>query len=333
MKKLVCKKPKDLALIDIETDAVPEGWVPLDIACVGICGTDYHIYLGNQPFLKYPRVMGHEVSAWVSREYRGDNFKSGDLLILNPYFACDDCHACKNQKPNCCENVEVFGVHRDGAMAEKFAAPPQNLISAEGLTPEQAAMVEFLAIGCHGVARSSVSPGSKALIVGAGPIGLAAAIFARLGGCHVTMLDVSAKKATLLKQKFGLHVVHPSDHQTMQSLQDKCDHVFDATGNINAMNSGLKFVNNGGTYTLLSIVQQELRFPDPEFHKKEVTLFASRNANRTDFTRVIKAIRDGEIDTYAIATHRTNLENAALDINRWAGSRDDVIKAIIEVTA
>ena len=84
---------------------------------------------------------------------------------------------------------------------------------------------------------------------------------------------------------------------------------------------------------MLSIVQQELRFPDPEFHKKEVTLFASRNANRSDFESVIKEIKDGEIDTDAIATHRTNLENAAVDINGWAGSRDDVIKAIIEVTA
>lgn len=333
MKKLVCKNPKDLALIDVEADAVPEGWVPLDIARVGICGTDYHIYSGNQPFLKYPRVMGHEVSAWVSDEYCGTDFKIGDLLILNPYFACNGCHACKNQKPNCCENVEVFGVHRDGAMAEKFSAPPQNLISADGLTPDQAAMVEFLAIGCHGVARTSVTPGAKTLIVGSGPIGLAAAIFARLSGSHVTMLDVSTKKSEMLGRKFDLRVVHPSDDKTMQSLQDKFDHVFDATGNINAMNSGLKFVSHGGTYTLLSIVQQELQFPDPEFHKKEVTLFASRNANRSDFARVIKAIKDGDIDTDVIATHRTNLNNAATDIHKWAAEREAVIKAIIEINA
>lgn len=333
MKTLVCKHPDNLTLVDLEADAVPEGWVPLDIARVGICGTDYHIYSGNQPFLEYPRVMGHEVSAWVSREYSGPDYQPGDLLILNPYLACDDCHACKNKKPNCCENVEVFGVHRDGAMAEKFSAPPQNLISADGLTPDQAAMVEFLAIGCHGVARTSVTPGARALIVGAGPIGLATGIFARLSGCRVTMLDVSATKATLLRQKFDLHVVHPSDHQTMQTLEDDCDHVFDATGNINAMNSGLKFVSHGGTYTLLSIVQQDLQFPDPEFHKKEVTLFASRNANRSDFTRVITAIKDGVIDTDAIATHRTNLANAATDIHNWASERESVIKAIIEVAA
>lgn len=333
MKKLVCKHPKTLAIIDVETSAVPEGWVQLNIARVGLCGTDYHIFLGNQPFLEYPRVMGHEVSAWVSEEYNGKDYQPGDLLILIPYFACDDCHSCNNGKPNCCENIQVFGVHRDGAMSEKFSAPPQNLISAQGLTPDQASMVEFLAIGFHGVARTPVASGANALIVGAGPIGLAAALFARLRGCNVTMLDVSAKKAALLESRFGLHVVHPSNQQTVHALIDRCDHVFDATGNIDAMNSGLKFVSHGGTYTLLSIVQQELRFPDPEFHKKEVTLFASRNANRSDFESVIKAIKDGEIDTDAIATHRTNLENAAVDINGWAGSRDDVIKAIIEVTA
>lgn len=332
MKTLVCTEPETLVLEDGPPRLDnPPGWVPFDVARVGICGTDYHIFGGTQPYLSYPRVMGHEVSGHVSAEYDGPDFAPGDLVIVNPYLSCGTCHACRLGKPNCCENIEVIGVHRDGAMTEKYALPAQNLIPAQGMTADQAAMVEFLAIGRHAVARTGLIPGARTLVVGGGPIGLATALFARLDGGEVILAETSAPKRAMLQDLFGLECVDAGDSCAMDALDSKITHVFDATGSIHAMNGALRFVANGGSYTLVSVVKGELRFADPEFHRRETTLFSSRNALREDFETVAEAIRRGTIPTDNIKSHATSMGDAAGNIKTWARDRDHVIKAIIEV--
>lgn len=328
---MICKDAKSLVLEDVAEPTIPLGWVPFDVARVGICGTDYHIYDGKQPFLNYPRVMGHEVSGYVSNDYSGDVFAKGDLVIANPYLSCGTCHACVMGKPNCCDQISVIGVHRDGAMTERYALPDGNLILANGLTPDQAAMVEFLAIGRHAVARTRVIKGAKTLIVGAGPIGLATALFARIDGCDVTVADVSAEKLAMSSDRFGFATIDLSQ-QPPDSFAMSYTHVFDATGSIRAMNSGLLYVAHGGTYTLVSVVKDNIVFADPEFHKRETTLISSRNALSEDFSFVINAIRDGKIDTDKIKTHSTTLAGAVTDLPKWAADRNSVIKAIIEIT-
>lgn len=332
MKTLTCAEPHKMVLEDIPGDLhVPDDWVPFDVLRVGICGTDYHIFSGTQPYLSYPRVMGHEVSGRVSEGYTGEHFKPGDLVIANPYLACGSCHACGLGKPNCCENIEVIGVHKDGAMTERYALPASNLILAEGLTPDQAAMVEFLAIGCHAVARTGVIAGAKALVVGGGPIGLAVALFARIAGLDVLMADTSDQKLALLKELFGFDGVNAMYADKMNELDNTVTHVFDATGSIKAMNDALRFVANGGTYTLVSVVKGTLSFEDPEFHRRETSLFSSRNALRQDFEAVIAAIKAGHIETDKIKSHATSMDDAAKNIAVWAQNREQVIKAIIEI--
>ena len=306
--------------------------MPIDVKRVGICGTDYHIFAGTQPFLEYPRVMGHEVSGRVSDEYQGADFVPGDLVIVNPYLSCGSCHACSLGKPNCCSQIKVIGVHIDGAMTGKYALPPKNLIRADGLTPDQAAMVEFLAIGRHAVARTGIIAGAKVLVVGGGPIGLACALFARMERAQVTIADTSPAKLTLLSEAFGFDCVDAKDAIHMDGLESGITHVFEATGNIHAMNASLRYVANGGTYTLVSVVKGELNFSDPEFHKRETTLISSRNALQTDFEYVINAIKNGDIDTGKIGTHKTTLEDAAENIAKWAADRDQLIKAIITIS-
>ncbi len=330
MKGLVCTEPNALELRALPELVVPPGWVPVDVRRVGICGTDYHIYTGNQPFLSYPRVAGHEVSGVVGPDYTGDAFQPGELVLANPYLSCGACHACSAGKPNCCETISVIGVHRDGAMTQRIALPPGNLLRADGLTPDQAAMVEFLSIGRHAVARTHVVGGAPTLVLGAGPIGLASALFARIDGADVTVADVSETKLSIASDGFGFPTLNLGAIDT-GDLTSRFTHVFDATGNIKAMNAGLFHVAHGGTYTLVSVVKDTLAFPDPEFHKRETTLFASRNALNEDFRFVIDAIRAGKIDTDRLGTHRTTLTDAVHDLPAWARDRDTVVKAIIEV--
>ncbi|GGA42881.1 zinc-binding alcohol dehydrogenase family protein [Pelagibacterium lentulum] len=335
MKTLVCEQPGTLRLEDRAFPQSPgEGWVPVDISHVGICGTDYHIFEGKHPYLQYPRVMGHELSGRVAEN--AGALSKGDLVIVNPYVACGTCRACLRGKPNCCYNIGVLGVHRDGGMCERIYVPAENLYPAPGLEPYQAAMVEFLAIGAHAVRRSEVEENDRVLVVGVGPIGLGVALFARLRGAQVHLLDSSRKRLEMIAEKFefdsAMSVDRGADAVMAPTDGEGYDVVFDATGNANAIEAGFAYVAHGGTYVLVSVVTETVTFADPEFHKREMKLVGSRNATREDFETVIATLKAGEIDTKSVHTHSARLDTLANQFNDLLENRDTVIKAIVEVS-
>ena len=97
------------------------------------------------------------------------------------------------------------------------------------------------------------------------------------------------------------------------------------------MEKGFDFVANGGRYVLVSVIKETITFMDPDFHRKEMTLFGSRNATNDDFRGVIDAIRRGDIPVGRLVTHRTTLGNAASSIPVWANQKAGLIKALIEI--
>src|SRR4051812_8087508 len=111
MKALVCNAPGQLAVAVREQPVARAGEVLVRVLRVGICGTDYHIYEGKQPFLSYPRIMGHELAVEVVENSTGAGPSAGEVCVVNPYISCGQCHACRRGKPNCCMKIEVLGVH------------------------------------------------------------------------------------------------------------------------------------------------------------------------------------------------------------------------------
>jgi 2-desacetyl-2-hydroxyethyl bacteriochlorophyllide A dehydrogenase len=310
--------------------------VLLRVRRVGVCGTDMHIFRGTQPFLQYPRVMGHELSGEVVTAPSGAGFAPGDQVFVMPYLSCGDCIACRKGKTNCCTRIQVLGVHRDGAMAEYLAVPAQFVFGTEGISLDDAAMLEFLAIGMHAVRRGAVQPGQRVLVVGAGPIGVALALFASLKGGQVTVLDTRTDRLDFCRDV--LKVAHTvmageGDREALRGITDGdfFDVVFDATGNIGAMERGLEFVAHGGTYVLVSIVPERISFADPEFHKRETSLLGSRNATVDDFREVLAAMKAGLVPTRAMTTHRATLDEFIDALPHWMDPASGVIKAIVEV--
>jgi threonine dehydrogenase-like Zn-dependent dehydrogenase len=107
--------------------------------------------------------------------------------------------------------------------------------------------------------------------------------------------------------------------------------VFDATGNRAAMEESFRYVAHGGRYVLVGVINEPITFMDPDFHRREMTLFASRNATSEDFERVVEAIRDREVPVGRLITHRTSLAGAVHDIPRWATQKTGLIKALVEL--
>lgn len=334
MDALICAAPGQLVLErrPIPTRAGDE--VLIRVRRVGVCGTDMHIFRGTQPFLSYPRVMGHELAGEIVEAPADSDLAPGDPVYVMPYMSCGTCAACRKAKPNCCMNIQVLGVHRDGGMAEYLAVPEGFVRKAEGITLDEAAMIEFLAIGAHAVRRAGITPGQSVLVVGAGPIGIAAALFAKLQGGIITALDGRQERLDFCTDHLGTdHVVALGDdtRQTLSDLTDGdfFDVVFDATGAAKAMEAGFAYVGHGGTYVLISVVAADITFSDPEFHKRETTLLGSRNATPEDFDAVVEAMRAGKVPTRALNTHAAALAQLPQVLPDWMEPRAGVIKAIV----
>ncbi|HVJ00648.1 MAG TPA: zinc-binding alcohol dehydrogenase family protein [Sphingomonas sp.] len=336
MEVVVCAEPGVLVRDRRARPVREAGQVLVRVRRAGMCGTDYHIYRGSQPYVAYPRIIGHELAGEIVEGDEQGRFVPGATVCIMPYLSCGSCVACRQGKTNCCTRIEVLGVHRDGGLAEYLAVDARFVVDAGGLSLDQAAMVEFLSIGRHAVERAQVSTGQKVLVAGAGPIGMAVTLFAARRGAEVTVLDGNRARAAFCADVLGARHHIALDAATHDGLSrasggDWFDVVFDATGSAAAIEAGFAYVAHGGSYVLVSVVPNEIRFSDPDFHRREMTLLGSRNATLSDFAAVIEVIRAGEVPTEAMHTHSGPLAELPGLMKDWMAPEAGVIKAIVEI--
>lgn len=312
-----------------------EGHAIIKIRRIGICGTDLHAFQGTQPYFSYPRILGHELSGTLLSEV--DGFTVGDAVTFIPYFHCGTCIACRSGKPNCCVNINVFGVHIDGGMMEYVQVPSASLVHGRGLTYEQLALVEPLAIGAHAVRRAAVSASDTVLVMGAGPIGMGVMELARIAGARVIAMDVNENRLAFCSMRLGIaDTINATKTDAAAALReitngDMATVVIDATGNLGAINNGINFLAHGGTYVLVGLQKQAFSFSHPEFHKRESTLMSSRNATREDFDRVVAGICSGQIDVTRYISHLAGFDEVAESFPFWLDPANGVIKAMVRV--
>jgi 2-desacetyl-2-hydroxyethyl bacteriochlorophyllide A dehydrogenase len=200
----------------------PDGQVRVRIRRIGVCGTDLHAFTGRQPFFEYPRVLGHELAVEVVQLGNDvEGLAIGDVCAVEPYLNCGDCPMCAVGRTNCCERLRVLGIHIDGGMTDELIVPVDKLYPSKSLTLDQLALVETLGIGRHAVNRARLEIFEPVLVVGAGPIGLATAQFAKAAGAEVTVLDTSPTRRAFA-ERFGFTVV--------PETEARFNVVFDATG-------------------------------------------------------------------------------------------------------
>lgn len=335
MKAIVCEQIEHLKYVELEEPTIGVGEALVRIQRIGICGTDLHAFKGNQPFFSYPRILGHELAGYVEELGEGvTDVAVGDLVSVVPYMHCGQCIACRNGKTNCCTDMKVLGVHKDGGMVERLALPVSHLIKADGLTLDQAAMLEPLSIGAHAVRRSELRPGETALVIGAGPIGLGVMILAKQLGANVIAMDINEERLAFCRDWAGVdHTVNalqlPKEKLAELTNGEFPTVVFDATGNARSMTDAFGLVAHGGKLVYVGLVKADIAFHDPDFHKRELTLMGSRNATMEDFDTVRSAFKSGSIDIERYITHRTSFEEMVEQFETWLKPESKVIKAMV----
>lgn len=337
MRALICTEPGAFEYKEISAPDPEPGHAIIKIKRVGICGTDLHAYEGTQPYFSYPRILGHELSGDIVDADHAPGFVPGEAVTIIPYFNCNQCIACRNDKPNCCTSIKVCGVHIDGGMVDYLSVPSYSLMKNEGLSYDELALIEPLAIGAHGVRRAGVTKNEFVLVIGAGPIGLGTMEFARIAGAPVIAMDINESRLQFCRStQKAAYTINAAVENVLERLKeithgDMPTVVIDATGNREVINNALQYLAHGGRFILIGLQKSEINFSHPEFHKRETTLMSSRNATEADFLHVMHAIKQGWVDPFTYITHRINFNNLKDEFAGLLNPGAAVIKAMVEL--
>ncbi len=219
MKACVLRENGVLEVAEVSPEST-EGWIRVRVTCAGICGSDIGRAFRNGAY-HYPLVMGHEFAGVVEHVPEGvTRFAPGDRVAIYPLLPCGSCESCRKGDIQLCLDYDYFGSRRDGGFAQYIEIPEANLIRVpDAVSLEEAALAEPAAVAHHAVYSHPVRPGSTALVIGGGPVGLLAAQWLRIRGCRdITVADIDPRK-TAFAEEFGFTGV---DSRQLSGAFDIC---------------------------------------------------------------------------------------------------------------
>ncbi len=308
MRAALFDAPLAIRMVDAPKPRPGPGEALVQVAAAGLCAGDIYIYTGKNPYVSYPRIGCHEIAGRVVAYGAGASGPPpGARVVVDPFIGCGHCHPCRIGKRNCCANLTIIGIHREGGFAEYVTAPAQNLnVIPEGLDDFHAAFAEPVAIGVQGCRRGVVTAADTVLVLGAGPIGLAVVEVARAKGAKVYATDLSAERLATAAELGAIPVEGGAgllDRVLAVTSGEGMPVVMEATGAAPAMEQTIDLVAAGGRIVILGLVKkgQGITFPGLDFTRKEVTILGSR-ASVDCFPEALALLASGKIRYPSIAS-------------------------------
>ena len=337
MKAITIVSPSVVEIRDVEKPVPGEGEALLRPLFGGICGSDLNSYRGTNAYLTYPRIPGHEFSAEIVEIGENDRgFKPGDIVTANPYFNCGKCYSCRRGLVNACMSNQTMGVQREGGFSEYMVMPVSRLIAGKGLDPKTLALIEPFCIGYHGIQRASVKAGDNVLVVGAGTIGVLAAIAAKSRGAKVWICDVAPKKLEYA-MNFGLDGMILNDspeHFTAAWQEITGGNGFDVTvecvGLPSTLQNCLDAVCFGGRVAVIGVGKHNIDLDFTIIQKKELNIFGSRNALTRDVEELIDTVRSQGLKLDGVVTDVYPFAQAAQAFEDFHQNAGSMLKVMIE---
>lgn len=313
--------PMDLRLLEVEKPVPVEGEVLVRVKAVGVCGSDIHYYLKGRTAVfvpKHPFILGHEFSG-IIEESRGNKFRLGDRVVIEPQIPCFKCYYCRRGRYNLCSSLKFIGTaatypHINGAFAEYCKVPVEVLHKIpDDLGFEEAALAEPLSVAIHACRRASIRPGEKILILGAGPIGLLTLIVAQLSGAVEPLIVDNVKRRLDWAKEFGGHPINFDIQDVFEQVVEATggegvDVVLEASGAPKAVSTALKCVRKGGRIVLIGNLPDEdipsrlLNIVIKELDVKGIMRYTNT------FDVAIKLLSKKLIPSSKIITHTFSLE-------------------------
>ncbi|MDR1533983.1 MAG: alcohol dehydrogenase catalytic domain-containing protein [Planctomycetota bacterium] len=338
MKVLYLEAPRKASVREFPDPELKDGHAIVEVELCGVCGTDLGGFKGVSPVIRYPVVgMGHEAAGRIVEVApNAKGLRIGDKVCMEPYIGCGACYACRLGRYNACENLSTCGVHRPGMMATKFRHPVTHIHKLpERLTWEEGVMVEPLTIGIHANHRAGVQAGERVLVVGAGSIGMLAALVSQAYGAVPILVDPIESRLALARGLGIRHVFNNAAGNLAERLRSVCagelPHVaIDCSGSGAAVAALATFVRSAGRVVFVGWPKAECTLDLSWFLKKELDLFGSRNSHG-EFPESIDLIAGGKVEAGKLSMTTVPLAEAPEFLEKLVARPEDCLKAIIRV--
>lgn len=256
MKAIVYEEAQVVTFKEIKEPELGENKVLLKVAYVGICGTDLNIFAGTHPRAKAPLIMGHEFSATVASE--NSRFPIGTKVTVNPLLSCGHCGPCLSGKSHVCNDLKLVGIDVDGGMAQFVAVDEEKIIGLpDALSLKTGALAEPVAVAVHAIRKAKFLVGDRAVVFGAGTIGLCVALTLRIYGASDVIVietnELRLKKAAQL----GFTTLNPAKDKVNEFIihltqGEGIDYVFDCAGHPAVLAQVTEIVKVHGTVVIVA---------------------------------------------------------------------------------
>ncbi len=287
MKAIQVVKPGEMRLAQVERPALKTPTsVIVKVKAAGICGSDVHILHGKNPYATYPRIVGHEVAGVIDEVGEAvTKYHVGDRVVVEPILFCGKCYPCRTGRQNVCENLQVYGVHMEGAFEEYMCAEESALhILPDGISFEQGALIEPYTIGAQGLWRTDAKAGDICLIHGAGPIGLVTLDLAKAAGLTCIVSELSAPRRKMAETFGADRVVNPGEEDLKQAVDEMTEGkgvniIFDAVGIPALVETSIPLLSAAGRFLEYGYGFGKAAVDFDLMNKKELTVLGTRHQN------------------------------------------------------
>ncbi|TIX51181.1 alcohol dehydrogenase catalytic domain-containing protein [Alteraurantiacibacter aquimixticola] len=319
-----------LAFEEIPDPTPGEGELVVKVGRCGICGSDLHMTEDAAYGCKHGDVLGHEFAGEVVALGKGaTGQKVGDLVSVIPLKSCGKCEACRKGTVQWCEQ---FGLQGGGYAEYAVTRPNQCVTLPSDLTLADGAIIEPLAVALHGINLSGMKTGDKVLVLGAGPIGLAVAFWARrFGAGKVAVQDISEfQKNLALEMGANVFVVDPENpvESAIEGLGGEADIVFECVGIPGLIDQAVKQVRPDGSIVLLGLCTRPDTIHTFPMLSRQVRLITSAFFTVPEFEAALDALDQGAIQPRLLVTDTIDLANTP-DVFESLKKRTNQCKVLI----
>lgn len=336
MKQAYIPEPGIIKYRDVKSPIIEPDKVIIKIVKIGICGSDYHVFKGKHPLVGFPLVQGHEFSGYIKeigQNVQGLNIDN--LVTVLPAIGCGVCQKCKQGLTAQCNNLSFIGGDLPGAGSEYLMVNAKQVIKIpEGVSPDDAAMVEPLAVAVHAVKKIDLQD-KNIFIVGAGTIGNLVAQVARVYNAkNIFIADILPFRVKLAKE-LGFNSINLKNIKSINSYIQKqinsLNIAFECVGKEIALNNCIDLVERGGYIIVLGVYEGRVKTNMLMVQDKEINMMGSLMYTKGNFKEAVKLIADKKVNVEKLQTDHFPFEEWLKGYKLLEKSPEKTIKVIIDV--
>ncbi|NJD03692.1 MAG: zinc-binding dehydrogenase [Ruminiclostridium sp.] len=339
MLQAVMTAPGKIEFVQKEICEPGSGQVLIKIMRIGVCGSDIHVYHGKHPFTPYPVVQGHEVSGEVVRTGEGvTEFRTGDKVTIQPQVTCGRCYPCRQGSYHICDGLKVMGFQTEGAASEFFTADGGRVLKLpDGISFDEGAMVEPVAVAVHALGRGGDVSGKKVLVLGGGPIGNLVAQAAKAKGAGAVIITDLSEYRLEIAAKCGIdYCLNSAKADIERAIKekfgpDKADLILECVGVNATIDQAVSFARKGSDIIAVGVFSEKAGIDMGLVQDRELRIIGTLMYQRCDYLKAMELIKNGGIRLKPLITNHFAFKDYLKAYKFIQQQKSNVMKVMIDV--